>query len=77
LVGLNSSALVHSLVGIVFASVMGIIVFHFTCLPIVAACLKRLLRLVHSPAADSSPVNTTSRQATTSEVCLREPLLDD
>jgi hypothetical protein len=80
--GFSPAALVHSLVGIVFATVMGIIAFHFARLPIVAACFNRLQLRVKSTAALTAEdttieMNTTSKQATTSEVCLREPLLDD
>jgi hypothetical protein len=79
LAGFGSVALVHSLVGIVFATVMGIIAFHFACLPIVAACFSRLQLRVKPLTTENNTIemNTTSKQATTSEVCLREPLLDD
>ena len=81
LAGCNSPALVYSLVGAVFATVVGIIIVHFACLRIVAACLNRLLR-PHSAAVlitDSTPVNrvsTSPGQVTQTEVCLREPLLN-
>jgi hypothetical protein len=82
LAGFSSAALVYSLVGIVFATVMGIIAFHFARLPIVAACFNRQFRLIPTATliTESTSVNRTStmsRQATRSEVCLREPLLDD
>jgi hypothetical protein len=81
LAGFSSVALVYSLVGIVFATVMGIIVFHFARLPIVATGFSRLLRRKSNSAltteCNAIQMNTTSRPATKSEVCLREPLLDD
>ena len=82
LAGHNSAALVYFLVGAVFATTGGIVVLHFAHLQMVAACLNKLQRL-HSTATlitDSTPVSrmpTTTRPVTRTEVCLREPLLDN
>ena len=83
LAGYNSAALASSLVGAVFATLVGIIIFHFSRLRIAAACLK--FWKLHSTAGmvitDSTPVSrmssTTTRQVTRTEVCLEEPLLDN
>ena len=84
LAGYNSAALAYSLVGAVFATLVSIIIFHFARLRIVAACLK--FQRLHSTTAgtvitDSTPVSrmssTTTRQVTRTEVCLREPLLEN
>jgi hypothetical protein len=82
LAGFSSAALVYSLVGIVFATVMGVIVFHFAHLPTVVACFSRLQMRIKSAVALTTEnttieMKTTSNQATTSEVCLREPLLEN
>jgi predicted outer membrane repeat protein len=82
LAGFSSAALVYSLVGIVFATVMGVIVFHFARFPTVAAWFSRLQMWIKPTAALTTEdttieMKTTSNQATTSEVCLREPLLEN
>ena len=83
LAGYNSAALASSLVGAVFATLVGIIIFHFSRLRIAAACLKfwRLHSTAGTVITDSTPVSrmssTTTRQVTRTEVCLQEPLLDN
>ena len=82
LAGHNSASLVYFLVGAVFATAGGIVMLHFAHLQMVAACLNKLQRL-HSTATlitDRTPVSrmpTTTRPVTRTEVCLREPLLDN
>ena len=82
LAGHNSAALVYFLVGAVFATAGGIVMLHFAHLLMVAACLNKRQRL-HSTATlitDRTPVSrmpTTTRPVTRTEVCLREPLLDN
>ena len=82
LAGYNSAALASSLVGAVFATLVGVIIFHFARLHIVAACLKslRLRSTAGTIITNITPVSrmaTTARQVTRTEVYLREPLLDD
>lgn len=88
LASFNSAGLVFSLLGLVFVTTVGIITYHFSRLQIVAMCvdkipsrsaLRRLPSIMRN-IVTKTPVNQMPpnlKQVSSSEICLREPLLDD
>ena len=92
LAGLNSVALVYSLVGIVFVTMMGIIVYHFhitytaksemwqKAMTIFSSLHKQVVKSTTSPPPQEMPANTSSHDphkiVTKTFIELREPLLE-
>ena len=79
-----AAALVHSLVGMMFVIMMGIIVYHFHILYIshslklkVQANISHLIGRLKTPKEDEEPTsNSATKEVSTTIIELREPLLD-